>query len=113
MPSVEADTARGDAGTHTSNAVRVDTASVRTACASVRSAAIIWRSVRPADQCPTTEQLRDDTVLDPSFNLKDPWGNPYKVACDVDEITCTTAGPDRKDGTDDDVSVPESQSPPK
>jgi hypothetical protein len=29
-----------------------------------------------------------------------------KLSCDVDEITCTTAGPDRKEGTDDDIHVP-------
>lgn len=110
--SVEADTARGDDGA-SSATLRADIASVRRACASVRSAAIIWKSVRPDDQCPTTEQLRKDAVLDASVSLKDGWGNPYRIVCDVDEITCTTAGPDRKNGTEDDIEVPEKETPPK
>ena len=112
--SVETDTARGDKSTNASNErLRVDIASAKTACASVRNAAIIWKSLRPDDQCPTAEQLRKDAVLDMGFNPKDGWGNPYRIVCDVDEITCTTAGPDRKNGTEDDIEVPEKEPPPR
>jgi hypothetical protein len=97
-PSVEAGTAYGDKATNASNErLDADIASAKTACATVRNAAIIWKSVRPDDQCPTLEQLRKDAVLDMSFHLKDPWANPYRVVCDVDEITCATAGPDLRD----------------
>ena len=34
-------------------------------------------------------------------------GQPYKVSCEQDEITCTSAGPDRKEGTEDDIHVPQ------
>lgn len=113
-PSVEAGTAYGDKATNASNErLDADIASAKTACATVRNAAIIWKSVRPDDQCPTLEQLRKDAVLDMGFNPKDGWGNPYRIVCDVDEITCTTAGPDRKNGTEDDIEVPEKEPPPR
>ena len=44
-------------------------------------------------------------------SLKDPWGNLYKVSCDQDEISCTSAGPDRKEGTEDDIHVPQIDTP--
>ena len=52
------------------------------------------------------EQLRQEKVLDKGFVTKDSWGNPFKIACESDEITCTTAGPDKKEGTEDDIIVP-------
>ena len=78
----------------------------QTACDNVRQQTTIWKSAHPSEDCPTVEQLKADKELDTGFNLKDPWGNLYKVSCDADEITCTTAGPDRKEGTDDDIRVP-------
>jgi len=83
------------------------------ACDTVRSAVIQWKALHPSEDCPTVEQLKADKDLDTGFSLKDPWGGPYKVACDSDEITCTSNGPDRKDGTDDDIHVPQADQPEK
>ncbi len=110
--AASANSPRGDDGV-SSATLRADIASVKRACASVRSAAIIWKNLRPDDQCPTTEQLRKDALLDASVSVRDAWGNPYRIVCDVDEITCMTAGPDRKNGTEDDIEVPEKEPPPK
>jgi general secretion pathway protein G len=65
-----------------------------------------WKAVNPGADCATVEQLKAEKDLDSAFNLKDPWGNPFKVSCDADEITCTSAGPDKKEGTEDDIHVP-------
>ncbi len=78
----------------------------KTACNTARSATLIWRSAHPSEDCPTIDQLKQERVLDTGFNAKDAWGNPFKLACDADEIVCTTNGPDRKEGTEDDIRVP-------
>ena len=88
------------------------TADVRTtkiACNTARDAVSMWKSNHPSDDCPTIEQLKQEKQLGSDFNVKDPWNNPLKLACDTDEVTCTTAGPDRKEGTDDDIRVPEGE----
>jgi prepilin-type N-terminal cleavage/methylation domain-containing protein len=84
-----------------------DIGTARTACDNVRSAVVQWKAVHPSEDCPTVEQLKSEKILDTGFSLKDPWGTAYKIACDQDEITCTSAGPDRKEGTDDDVHRPQ------
>jgi general secretion pathway protein G len=72
----------------------------------VKSATLLWKNAHPDLDCPTVEQLKKEKFLDTGFTLKDSWNNPFKVSCDTDEITCSTAGPDRKEGTEDDIIVP-------
>ena len=83
-----------------------DIGTAKTACSSVKSASILWRNAHPDQDCPTVDQLKKEKFLDTGFLAKDSWGNPYKIACDADDITCSTAGPDRKEGTEDDIIVP-------
>jgi general secretion pathway protein G len=83
-----------------------DVGTAKTACSSVKSATLLWKNAHPDLDCPTVEQLKKERFLDTGFTPKDAWGNPFKVVCDADEITCSTAGPDRKEGTDDDIIVP-------
>ena len=85
---------------------KADVGTTNTACNSIRSASILWKSSHPGDDCPTVDQLKQEGLLEKAFNSKDPWGNPFQVACDVDEITCSTNGPDRKEGSEDDIRVP-------
>ncbi len=79
----------------------------KTACNTIRDATIQWKAVHSGEDCPTIDQLKKEKILDTGFSVKDPWGVPFKLACDTDEITCTSAGPDRKDSTDDDIHVPQ------
>jgi general secretion pathway protein G len=83
----------------------------KTACNTIRDATIQWKAVHSGEDCPTIDQLRQEKILDTGFSVKDPWGSLFKVACDSDEITCTTPGPDRKEGTDDDIHVPQADVP--
>jgi general secretion pathway protein G len=83
-----------------------DIGTAKTACSSVKSATLLWKNAHPDLDCPTVEQLKKEKFLDTGFTLKDSWNNPFKVSCDTDEITCSTAGPDRKEGTEDDIIVP-------
>lgn len=77
-----------------------------TACNNARNQVVVWRGAHPGEDCPTVEQLKKEKYLGGDFNLKDPWGNALKLSCESDEVTCSTAGPDRKEGTDDDIRVP-------
>ena len=74
---------------------------------------MLWKNSHPDLDCPTVDQLKKEKFLDTGFLPKDSWGNLYKVSCDVDEITCSTAGPDRKEGTEDDIIVPPPEQPGK
>jgi general secretion pathway protein G len=86
---------------------RANLGAAKTACSTVRQATMQWMAVNPGGDCPTVEQLKHEKDLDTGFNLKDPWNNPYKLNCEADEITCSSAGPDRKEGTEDDIHVPQ------
>jgi general secretion pathway protein G len=90
---------------------RANVSAGKTACSTARQATMQWKAVHPSEDCPTVDQLKTEKDLDTGFNLKDPWGSPYKLSCDADEITCTSAGPDRKEGTDDDIRVPQVDTP--
>ncbi len=85
---------------------KADVGTTNTACNSVRSATILWKNSHPGDDCPTVEALKSEGLLERGFSSKDPWGNAFRLTCDVDEITCMTNGPDHKEGTDDDIHVP-------
>jgi general secretion pathway protein G len=90
---------------------RASIGAAKTACNTIRDATIQWRAVHPGDDCPTVDQLKKEKILDTGFNVKDPWNSSFKLGCDADEITCTSAGPDRKEGTEDDIQVPQVESP--
>jgi general secretion pathway protein G len=91
---------------------RANMGAAKTACNTVRQATMQWMAVHPGQDCPSVDLLKTDKDLDTGFSAKDPWGGLYKVACDADEITCTSPGPDKKDGTDDDIHVPQADNAP-
>jgi general secretion pathway protein G len=85
---------------------KADIGTAKTACSSIRSATLLWKNSHPSEDCPTVDQLRQEKFLDTGFSTKDAWGNPFKLTCESDEIICETSGPDRKEGTEDDIRVP-------
>jgi hypothetical protein len=70
----------------------------------VLSAAEAWKSEN-ADGCPTITQLMEDGALDKDVRTDDPWGNRYRIVCDGAHASVHSAGPDRRAGTPDDVSI--------
>jgi general secretion pathway protein G len=92
---------------------RANLGAAKTACNTVRQATMQWKAVHPGEDCPTVDILRHEKDLDTGFNPKDPWGQLYKVSCDSDEITCYSNGPDKKEGTEDDIVVPQPDLPGK
>jgi hypothetical protein len=73
----------------------------------IRPLAALWRSDHGRDECPTTERLRADGLLDSSSKLTDAWGNRYVIVCEADETSVLSDGPDRRPNTDDDVREPD------
>jgi general secretion pathway protein G len=95
---------------------RLKEASIKTTQASARElrrAAEQWRGMHASDQCPTTQILRADKAIDTASKLTDAWDNPFKIICDDDETTVISAGPDKKEGTADDIRIPELVQPQK
>jgi general secretion pathway protein G len=58
-------------------------------------------------ECPTVELLRQKRELSATSKITDPWDTPYKITCTEDDIIVSSAGPDKKDNTTDDIRVPE------
>ncbi len=71
----------------------------------IRNAVTRFRS-RGTDQCPTVTQLVSEKEIDSASKLDDPWGSAYKIECAEDEVYVLSVGPDKKEGTADDISIP-------
>jgi general secretion pathway protein G len=72
----------------------------------IRTAVQSWQASNNETSCPTISQLVQDKQIDPGTSSNDPWGQPYTLNCSDDEVTVTSAGPDKKKGTKDDIKMP-------
>jgi len=72
----------------------------------LRNVAQLWRTTN-AGECPTVDKLKQDKQLEASSKLSDAWDQPFKIFCDDDETTVASSGPDKKEGTTDDIRVPD------
>lgn len=70
-----------------------------------------YRVDHPGEPCPTVELLRDKKELSAASKITDPWDTPYKIVCGDDDVYVTSFGPDKKEGTADDIRIPEAQAP--
>jgi general secretion pathway protein G len=73
----------------------------------LRRAVQDWQRVNMESTCPTISQLIEGKHLDSASNTDDPWGQPWGLACTDDDIFVQSMGPDKKQGTPDDISVPQ------
>lgn len=78
----------------------------RTGASTIRLAIQNWQATNSETDCPTMDQLVQEKQIDSATNTKDPWGEAYTLTCTGDEVIVTSAGPDKKKGTKDDISVP-------
>jgi general secretion pathway protein G len=80
----------------------------KTACGTLRQATLAYLNKNTGADCPSPEQLKKERQVDETFDIKDPWGQPYKIACESDEsIRVSSSGPDKKENTEDDIRVPD------
>ena len=68
----------------------------------VRAAAIYAEAMASTPGCPSVRSLVRDKELEEG-HLTDPWGTPFMISCRADDITVTSAGPDGRFGSSDDV----------
>jgi general secretion pathway protein G len=61
--------------------------------------------------CPTVEQLKAEKDLGATSKITDPWDTPYQIRCVDDEIYVLSFGPDKKEGTPDDIRIPDTAAP--
>lgn len=83
---------------------RKDTA--KTDCRSIHPVADAYRA-NHTGQCPTVEQLRAEKELSATSNIADPWGTPYAIRCTDEDLYVLSFGPDKKEGTADDIKMPD------
>ncbi|MCH2109792.1 MAG: type II secretion system GspH family protein [Polyangiaceae bacterium] len=80
----------------------------QTAARVIRNAVSQWQlAENEFGTCPTVSQMIDDKVLDSGQNTDDPWGEPFVITCEDDEVVVSSSGPDKKKGTKDDISIPQ------
>lgn len=72
----------------------------------IRNAVNRWRGSKGGSDCPTISQLVQDKEIDTASKTDDAWGNPYKIQCTDDDVFVSSPGPDKRDGTADDIQVP-------
>jgi general secretion pathway protein G len=84
---------------------RVD--STKTNAIEIHRAAELWRANHTSEGCPTAERLKTDKEISPTSKITDAWETPYKISCDEDSIHVVSLGPDKKEGTNDDIRVPD------
>jgi len=77
----------------------------------IRAAVNRWRGLKGGSDCPTISQLVQDKEIDSASKTDDAWGTPYKITCTEDDVIVVSAGPDKKEGTADDISVPKGAQP--
>jgi len=56
-------------------------------------------------ECPTVEGLIAARQLDAASEVKDPWGGEYTISCTTDDVTVSSNGPDKQQGSEDDIIV--------
>jgi general secretion pathway protein G len=78
----------------------------------IRQAVSQWQATNNETTCPTMSQLVQEKLLDPGQTTNDPWGQPFSLSCSDDGVTVTSNGGDKKKGTKDDITIPESAAAP-
>jgi hypothetical protein len=77
----------------------------RSEVSALRAATLLYVNTHPGG-CPSVGTLLHEGFLDRTFPGQDPWGSPWELHCDGDEVHVTSLGPDRWVGTSDDIVIP-------
>jgi general secretion pathway protein G len=82
--------------------------STKNSAIALHQAAELWRTSHTSE-CPTAERLKAEKEIASTAKITDAWDSPYKIVCEEDSLTVISFGPDKKEGTQDDIRVPEQQ----
>jgi hypothetical protein len=83
-------------------AARDGQASSNADAAQIQTAAKAFRA-QHADGCPTLSSLQQEELLSRNVRPDDAWGNRFRVSCHDGETAVSSAGPDHKPNTPDDI----------
>jgi general secretion pathway protein G len=72
----------------------------------IRGAVRAWWLEHGEERCPSFADLLEAKTLDRDSPRLDAWGSDWRVECQDDDVTVSSAGPDRKPDTVDDIRVP-------
>jgi len=77
----------------------------KTDCKTLVQVVETWKLNHPGatTECPTVEALKNDKALKSDQNTNDPWGKPYRITCSGEDFGASSAGPDGKEGSEDDI----------
>jgi len=78
--------------------------SSRADAAQIQTAAKAFRA-QHADGCPTLSSLKEEQLLGRSARTDDAWGNRFRISCQDGELSVSSAGPDGKANSADDISA--------
>ncbi len=81
--------------------------STKTNAIEIHRAAELWRANHPSEGCPTAERLKTEKEISATSKITDAWDGQYKISCEEDSIHVVSFGPDKKEGTNDDIRVPD------
>jgi general secretion pathway protein G len=70
----------------------------------IRSVAQMYYSEH-RDACPSPQNLIAAGELDARTKINDPWGKPFNIVCNGEELDVTSNGPDGQQGTADDITT--------
>jgi general secretion pathway protein G len=76
-----------------------------TNASNIRQVATQYVALKSDGDCPTVQTLIAEKELDSTGDTEDPWGNPFTIMCDTDDIAVSSPGPDKKENTEDDIYV--------
>jgi general secretion pathway protein G len=76
----------------------------KTTARSIRNVATQYLALKNGE-CPTVQQLIAEKELDSAGDTKDPWGSQFTIRCDGDDVSVSSPGPDKKEGSQDDILV--------
>lgn len=57
------------------------------------------------DSCPTPQALISAGEMDTRTKTTDPWGKPFNIVCNGEELDVVSNGPDGQQGTGDDITT--------
>ena len=76
----------------------------RTDAQSIRGGVEMYLAQYPSARCPCVHDLVEERILGARPRTRDPWDHDFHVECRGEDVTVTSAGPDGRFGTEDDVS---------
>jgi general secretion pathway protein G len=81
----------------------------KTSAQTIRSGVKAWWLENDTSTCPDVKVLVTDGAIDRGKKVgEDAWGQPWRIVCELNDVTIISKGPDKLPDTEDDIRVPAS-----